>query len=117
MAEVIHKTELFDPRSHAPGAVGVGAQYALAAAHDRIAPVAEAGQGIGQVVGGGDVGQALGTVVRIVVVAAEIPAVQAGHAPVRIVFAQQHAEPALAIKVFPAVVHAAVDEIPTDPER
>ena len=44
--------------------------------------------------------------------ATEIPAVQAGKAPIQSIFCQQHAKPAPAVQVFLAVVNAAVNEIP-----
>ena len=97
VAQVFEKADIAHAQAQAPGAHQCGAQQGVPAQGPG-AQGAEAGHAVGALVVGLDGGHALGTVGGIPVIAAAVPAIDAGSAPVQRVFGQGRGIPAVTVE-------------------
>ena len=97
VTQVSEKADVAHTQAQAPGAHQCGSQQGVPAQGPG-AQGAEAGHAAGAFVVGLDGGHALGTVGGITVIAAAVPAVDAGSAPVQRVLGQGRGIPAAAVE-------------------
>ena len=114
MLEVVHKAHVPDLQTQAPGTrIAQRAEVVKGGSSTPGIRAAVAQHG-GEVAVGGNGRHALGTVFGVAVVARTIPAEDAGHAPVHLVFHQSLGQPALALgaAAFSGHGHAVIAALP-----